>query len=123
MKQKDKRNISFRTLMQRLSLWILIKTKYQFKIEYDSFNIEVHPVGVTTPTRYDFVCTNKHIGFMNYIEMTRHFYLTEIFDCPNPLTKGIKFNDEEKVKNLERQYNNLIKLVKQSGRVVLRNSI
>lgn len=111
-------NVMCRALLQNFSLWILRKTKYQFKIEHDNFKIKVQPVGLgETPTRYDFVCDHKDIGFMNYIEMTRHFYVEEMFDCPNPKTKGVKFNDEAKVKNLEQQYNNLIKAVIKSSRV------
>jgi hypothetical protein len=109
-----------RSLLQKFSLWILKKTKYQFKIEHDKFEIEVQPVGLgETPTRYDFVCKHKNIGFMNYIDMTRYFYIEEMFDCPNPKTKGVKFNNENKVKKLEQQYNNLIKSIIKSGRVVI----
>ncbi len=109
-----------RALLQNFSLWILKKTKYQFKIEHDKFEIQVQPVGIgEVPTRYDFICNHKDIGFMNYIEMVRYFYKEEIFDCPNPKTKGVKFNDESKVKNLEQQYNNLIKAVVKSSRVVV----
>ncbi|MFT6879107.1 MAG: hypothetical protein ACJARG_000031 [Arcticibacterium sp.] len=109
-----------RSLLQALSLWTLKKTKYQFKIEHDKFEIQVQPVGLgETPTRYDFVCTHKDIGFMNYIEMTRYFYVEELLDCPKPKAKGVKFNDEPKVKNLEKQYNNLIKSVINSSRVVI----
>lgn len=107
-----------RTLLQNYSLWILKKTKYQFKIEHDKFEIQVQPVGVgETITRYDFVCNHKDIGFINHIDMIRYFYVEEIFDCAN--SKGVKFNDELKVKNLEKQYNNLINAVAKSGRVVI----
>lgn len=125
--------MKYKTLKQALqnfSLWILKKTKYQFKIEHDKFEIQVQPVGVGgTPTRYDFICNQydsngnkihfKDIGFMNYIEMTRYFYIEEMFDCPNPKRKGVKVNDENKVKNLEKQYNNLINDVAKSSRVVI----
>jgi hypothetical protein len=108
-----------RTLLQKFSLWILKKTKYQFKIVHDKFEIQVQPVGMgDTVTRYDFVCNHKDIGFINYVETTRYFNKEEMFDCPNPKTKGIKFNDETKVKNLELQYNNLVRAVMKSGRVV-----
>jgi len=109
-----------RTLIQRLSLWVLIKTNYKFNITHDSFKIEVQPVGGVggnEPTRYDFVCKHKDIGFMNYLNMVRYFYLTEMIDCPNPKAKGVRFKDEEQVKKLEKQYNNLIEKVKQSGKV------
>jgi len=110
-----------RTQIQRLSLWVLIKTNYKFKITHDSFKIEVQPVGGVggnKPTRYDFVCKHKDIGFMNYLNMVRYFYLTEMIDCPNQKVKGVRFKDEEQVKNLEKQYNNLIEKVKQSGKVL-----
>ena len=110
-----------RSLLQKFSLWILKKTKYQFKIEYDKFEIEVQPVPLVgdIATRYDFFCKHKDIGFMNYIEMTKCFYEEEMIDCPNPKTKVVKFNDELKVKNLEYQYNNLIKSIIKSGRVTI----
>lgn len=107
-----------RLSLQKFAIWILKKTKYQFKIEHDEFKIEVNEVGIEMPTRYDFVCQNKEIGIMNYIEMTRYFHIEDMFDCPNPKTKGVRFNDESKVKNLEKQYNNLIKAVKKSAKVV-----
>jgi len=119
-KALHKHSVMCRTLLQNFSLWILKKTKYQFKIEHDKFEIQVQPVGVgELPTRYDFVCSHKDIGFINYIEMTNYFYTEEMFDCPNPKTKGVKFNNENKVKNLEQQYNNLIKSVIRSSRVVI----
>lgn len=112
--------VMFRSLLQNFSLWILKKTKYQFKIEHDKFEIQVKPVGIgETPTRYDFICHHKDIGFMNHIDMTRYFYIEEMFDSPNPKTKGVKFNNEDKVKNLERQYKNLINAVIKSSRIVI----
>jgi hypothetical protein len=108
------------TLLQKISLFVLKKTKYEFKIKHDNFHIEVQPVGLNeTPTRYDFVCKHKDIGFMNYIVMTKFFNVNEIFDCPNIETKGVQFKDEDQVKNLEQQYNNLIKTIIKSSRVVI----
>jgi len=41
-------------LIQNFAIWILKKTKYQFKIDHDKFKIQIQPVGVgETPTRYD----------------------------------------------------------------------
>jgi hypothetical protein len=51
--------------------------------------------------------------------MTKCFYEEEMIDCPNPKTKVVKFNEENKVKNLEYQYNNLIKSIIKSGRVTI----
>jgi len=107
--------------LSNFAFWLLKKMKYEFKIEYDNYEIQVQPVGLPdkTPTRYDIVCDHKDIGFMNSVDMTRSFYIEEIYDTPNPRTKGVKFNDENKVINLQKQYNKLIKSVKKNGKVIV----
>ena len=109
----------FRTTIQKISLWILKKTKYKFRIKYDDFEIKVFPVGIDTsqPTAYDFYCDHKGIKFMGRINMTRYFKMDEVFECSNPKTNGVKFNDEYMVKNLKQQYENLINSIKKSGTV------
>ena len=66
---------TFIKYLQNLSIYILKKTKYKFDIKHDNFDIIVQPVPNNNqiPTRYDFICHHKELGFMNYIEMERYF--------------------------------------------------
>ena len=106
--------------IQNICIWVLKKTKYKFKIEHDKFEIQVKPIGIKeVPTRYDFFCHHKDVGFMNYITMVHYVYPEQIFDCSNPKVKGVKVYDEALVKNIEQQYNNLIKAIIKSGKVII----
>ena len=108
-------------LIQRICLWILKKTNYRFKIEHDKIEIQVQPVGLPgeAPTRYDFVCNHNGILFMNSINMVEYFSEKDIFDCPNPKTKGVRLNRENEVKKLEQQYSDLVKVVANGCAVVI----
>jgi len=107
-----------RKFIQKIALWALRETNYQFKFECDEIKIEVQPVGADgmggLPSRYDFILKGKDKApvFMNSISMVRYFSEKDIFDCPNPKTKGVRFSDENQVENLEKQYNNLVDAVK-----------
>ena len=109
-------------LFQKIAIWILKKTKYEFTIQHDDIKVEAQEVGMKgITTRYDFVCTHKGNAneFLNYIPSKRYFETEEIFDCPNPKVKGVMFKEENQARNLEMQYNKLISRVANSAKVVL----
>ena len=106
--------------LQKIAIWILKITNYKFKVEHDKFEIDMQPVGVgNVPTRYDFVCNHKDIGYMGSQDMVVIFPKTDILECANHKTSMVALNYHHKASQQKYQYDNLVKTVVKSAKVVI----
>jgi hypothetical protein len=106
--------------IQSLCIWLLKKTKYQFKIQHGDFTVEVQNVGIKGKiTRSDFVCKNKGVGFLGYTAREIYFDRDKWVETPNKTIVGLEVQDFGSINEQCKQYNKLVKEVQKTAKVIL----